>query len=496
MTDSADEAPIAPRNDFVAPVLDAGVTGDPAKVFAVADKPGMGPCLYEPELGSLFPRNWLRPRFRFNAAGGENLFQITLQIPNETSPLVVYTTKTSWTMDKSIWQTIAQIGIGRPIHVTVRSAKMMGDVIAAGPFLGSQGDIEVAPVEAEGSVVYWTTSDGSVLKGFKIGDETVRDVIRPSMVGTGCVACHSSTPDGKYVGYSARDGAAARDRFDLRSVDGTLSAPPWLTASAKKLLGRSIQEAPVFSKAHWTTGDRIAISVLGDTEPKSEIIWTDLEATSEAAGVGWGTLARADGLLPALPQFSHDGNTIAYFAGPAVQLGVIASNGADVFTLAYNNRKGGGAKPLPGASDPKATESLPSFSPDDKYLAFNRVDGLVTTYNNPNAEVFVIPSGGGTPTRLTANDPPVCLGKKSPGMLNSWARWAPEVKSFGGSDYYFVVFSSIRNAASAGAQLYIAPIVVKGGVITSYAALYLWNQPEMEHNHTPAWDVIKLPGPK
>lgn len=26
-----------------------------------------------------------------------------------------------------------------------------------------------------------------------------------------------------------------------------------------------------------------------------------------------------------------------------------------------------------------------------------------------------------------------------------------------------------------------------------HAALYLWNQPELENNHTPAWDVFKIP---
>jgi len=37
---------------------------------------------------------------------------------------------------------------------------------------------------------------------------------------------------------------------------------------------------------------------------------------------------------------------------------------------------------------------------------------------------------------------------------------------------------------------------VQGGVVKSYAALDLWNQPESENNHTPAWDVFQLPGPK
>ncbi len=38
-------------------------------------------------------------------------------------------------------------------------------------------------------------------------------------------------------------------------------------------------------------------------------------------------------------------------------------------------------------------------------------------------------------------------------------------------------------------------MVVKGGQITTYPALYLWNQPSDEANHTPAWDVFKIPQP-
>jgi hypothetical protein len=118
------------------------------------------------------------------------------------------------------------------------------------------------------------------------------------------------------------------------------------------------------------------------------------------------------------------------------------------------------------------------------------------SYNNPNAEVFVVPAAGGTATRVAANDPPACLGIRSPGVNNSWAKWSPLVITACGSTYYFFVFSSNRDLAAGGPQLYVAPIIVDAsGKLTTYSALYLWNQPEGEHNHTPAWDVFQLPPP-
>jgi hypothetical protein len=119
------------------------------------------------------------------------------------------------------------------------------------------------------------------------------------------------------------------------------------------------------------------------------------------------------------------------------------------------------------------------------------------TYNNPNSEVFVVPSAGGTAVRVAANDPPACRHTPSPGITNSWAKWSPQVLSVCGNTYYFFVFSSTRDpGAGGGPQLYVAPIVVDGsGNVTTYAAIYPWNQPEAEHNHTPAWDVFQLPPP-
>ena len=43
-------------------------------------------------------------------------------------------------------------------------------------------------------------------------------------------------------------------------------------------------------------------------------------------------------------------------------------------------------------------------------------------------------------------------------------------------------------------QLYVTPIVIDAtGKMTTFSALYLWNQPEAEANHTPAWENFRIP---
>lgn len=491
------------RDDFKDPVFDDGVPSSAPDVFAKADVASTGPCLYEPEMGSLFPTNWLRPRFRFTAPQGENLFRIEMKVPNQTSPLVVYTTKSGYILDKQRWATVTTRGSGA-VHVTVRSAKVdASGALVAGPFKGTEGEIEIAPrgVEASGSVLYWTTSNGTVLKGFRIGDETVQNVITPGGLGTFCVGCHMSTPDGVYAGLnvSPRDDGGQPASITIRSTDGKNTEPPFLTDSARSLLARPNQHMPTFSKAHWTGGDRLLLSLLYVSK-KTELVWTDLEAKSADRGTGWDIIQRnGDTGSTFSPAFSHDGTRIAYVSTNQTDSGIAQRDGR-IYTVPFAGRAGGAATPLSGASDPAYNQFYPSFSADDQLIAFSRAPGgkgAPDSYRTLDTEVLVIPPSGGTATRLAANDPPACLvGVKSPGIKNSWPKWSPEVKTADGKKYYFLVFSSLRNPTSQGPQLYVAPIVVDGaGAIRTYAALMLWNQPETEKNHTPAWDAFQLSGP-
>jgi hypothetical protein len=500
---SGGDSPTLPttRDDFHDPILDTGAPPSSPQLFGVPDVGTGGPCLYEPEIGSLFPNNWLRPRWRFTTAHQENLFEIKLVVPNEVDPLVIYTTQSGYTLTQAVWSIVTTFGAGAPIHVTVRSAVLTNGKLTGGPWMGSEGDMQVAPVAASGSVVYWTTSNGTVLKGFHIGDETVQSVITTTQASTACVACHTSTPDGLFVGLTGstdpgNGGAAAS--IDLRSVNGQATRPPFVTPNALTLLQRTDQHAASFSPAHWAAGDHLALSML-NLNGNTEIVWTDLESTSAAQSTGWGVVARTgDTRMAASATMSHDGKTIAYTSATTVDSGTNTTDGL-VYTVPWNNKAGGAAAPLKGASDPSFVQYYPVFTADDHYVAFNRVPSGNKSYNDPLAELFIVPAAGqAQPVRLAANDPPACTGLTSPGITNSWPKWSPQALASGGSTYYWLVFASTRDVPgqgpNPGPQLYVAPFVVDGaGKITSYAALYFRNQPETEHNHTPAWDVFQLP---
>jgi hypothetical protein len=163
-----------------------------------------------------------------------------------------------------------------------------------------------------------------------------------------------------------------------------------------------------------------------------------------------------------------------------------------VYIVPFNNRQGGTAQKLQGASDAAFNEFYATFSPDDQVVVFDRVPNGQSSYNDANSELYVVPAAGGTPTRLSANDPVACSGKHSPGVYNSWPKWAPEAANANGRTWYWLTFSSTRGQGN-NPQLYITSVTVdEMGAVHSSPALYLWNQPSDQNNHTPAWDVFDI----
>ena len=500
---SADDSPFVqdafdgPWNDFPSnPIIDAPDAGPSApsnsqQLFGDPDAGASsgGPCLVEPEVNSLYPRNWLRPRFHWIAPGGENLFELRIHAGNQVNDLVVYTAETTWTMPSTMWDGLRIHSNDQPMTVSVRGGVYASPNLTDVAF-GSSGPLGIAPVDAPGAIVYWTTSGGSALKGFSIGDETVVPVMVPSQLqefNATCIGCHTSTPDGFYAELTTSNGW--NNAIGSVQANTVGQVPPFLGAAGKAALEYAPRGISAFSPAHWGPNDYTVITTYND----SDLSWVDLGATS---GTATGVLARTgDTRKGAAPTWSHDGTTIVYVSTTAVFTGRLDNGPADLYSIPYANRVGGQALPIPGASDANYEEYYPAFSPDDQLLAFDRIPNGNNMYNNPNAEVYVIPASGGTATRLAANDPPACTGKSSPGITNSWPKWAPQAATAsGGRTFYWVVFSSTRDE-NGNPQLYVTPVVVANGTVTTYQALYLWNQPASENNHTPAWDEFKIPPP-
>jgi hypothetical protein len=500
--------PMGPFTDFPStPVVDmsmgATTPGNAPDQFGAAAGGGSGgPCILEPEPDALMPKNWLRPRFRFVPASGQNLFEIRLHAKNEINDLVVYTSQSSWTMPKPMWEAFSAHLLDEPVTLTVRGAVSNGSALTSPPTTSTQ-TFTIAPVDASGSIVYWSIAGGNdgatSLKGFVVGDESVITALMPTQVqmttGRGqrvtCIGCHTSTPDGKFAGFTAQDPTWGNAVGSVEAMTAG-QQPSFLGAGAVASLGETTLGIQTFSKGHWADGDHVEIAPRGKGA-SSVLAWFNLEAATAAMGTSYGIISRnGDSRGVAAPAWNHNGDKIVYMSTDAEEDGQPGEGVSDLYVVGYNNRAGGAATGVPGASDPSYNEYYPSFSADDQLIAFDRIASGENMYNQPNAEVFVLPAAGGTATRLVANGPPACSGKTSPGVTNSWPKWSPEAQSVNGKTYYWMIFSSTRNEAG-NPQLYLTGVVAQGGNITTHGALYLWNQPANENNHTPAWDVFKIP---
>jgi hypothetical protein len=572
-TKNCTDFPTAPLVDDGGP---AAVPADAAARFGAADSfEGPGPCVMEPELGSgkspgaLLPANWLRPRFRFEPAGSEDLFEIRLHAASQQRDLVAYTTQKVWKLPRGIWEKLTKNSVDEPITVTLRALDTHAP--PGRKPSGVRGTFTIAPVTALGTLVYWATVSSDVtpttskLVGFRVGDESVVDVLTvqgvqaSGLVAEGgrdlrgqysdakgvpaghvqCIGCHVSTPDGQAVGFT--DHWPWNDVVSSIEPGSAGAAPPYMTAGAERLLNQPWLGMMTFSTAHWSPGDRIAVTSYsqrstsngegysdGHSRGGDRLAWFDLEtqasipwqqgqpeptntAIAAASGSAWGFLELGGENRAALtPSFSHDGDSIIYTSASNSQDGRIGDDAeTDVHVAPFGDRKGGAVSPVPGAATPGVSEYYPSYSSDDALIAFNRATSTAgKIYYRPDAEVYVLAAKGGTPVRLAANDPPACSGQKSPGIINSWAKWSPSVVRAGGKRYYWLVFSSARSypgsfqvprndyspSDTRASQLYLAAAVLTNdGKLTTYPAVYLWNQTTATSNLTPAWDEFKIP---
>ena len=414
------------------PVMVGSAPANAATIFGPAGSgsPG-GPCLIEPQDNTLFPYNWLRPRFRFTAGAG--LYEIRIHASNQANDLVVYTTDTKWTMDKNFWSLLAVHTRDIPIEVTVRTAPPGGGTVQ----VGSKVHFTVAPVAANGKLVYWSTSgttyfngqptgSETLLNGFAVGDEGVVEVLRPYVNGlpqvamktydqgnnprnVKCIGCHTSTPDGSYIAFN--------DFYPWGAVLAS-GTPPAGAAPPTNLLGaggvNAITQPWVgitsFSKAHWADGDHIMVAPLGtcgngapcgngggmDMDQQSGLAWFDLENTTPGdrnmgfgpslKGLAWNWIyAPTTGRYAAAPSFSHDGTQVLFTMTDKVKSGRLGTSSfAHLYTVPYS--KSGPQTPTAVPGDGSANGRVQYYgtlSADDKMIAYNELDATIAGQQHP-----------------------------------------------------------------------------------------------------------------
>ena len=255
---------------------------------------------------------------------------------------------------------------------------------------------------------------------------------------------------------------------------------------------------------------------------------------------------------PTMPDWSPDGKTVLYVLPQKVAMwngsttnGLVDDDhefGGSLYTIPYN---GNGAFGTPAVFLQSKGENnfYPSYSPDNNYVAFDRVpqdtttvttiDGCVNqgmagascpndSFSNPKARIQLMSNtAASTVVDLEkANGSPASAPVD---VSNSWPRWSPFLQSYKGNSLLWIAFSSTRDyglrvrnhktgmyqcypadsyemAMTAHGskfdplcqqpQLWMAAIDLSsaaGTTDTSHVAFWLPFQDITTHNHTPQW---------
>jgi hypothetical protein len=340
---------------------------------------------------------------RFSGAG--SLHQITVHAEREVNDLVVYTTKSTWSIPPDMWRGLSRNVFEEDITITVKTTT------GNAPPSQSQTKFRIAPVPAGGNIIYWAATSEQPgltttrLLGFGVGEEAVVTVLRPTdikdqmlddngrlkreqygaPVGQArCVGCHTSTGDGKAVitgdhwpwnmAISDITKSGGGKPADVTEFGAFLLQMPWLGVSTT-------------SRGDWALNNRRMVTSAGPRNAMNADFAGGGNTPQQDMGFGGGGMGQSgrDGLIwiklnaeGVVPPYSGDQYE------KAIGTAMIGAKGTGWGVIARDGDTRGAV--------------TPDWSHDGKTIAYTSTDGTSDGRIGPNAnqaDIFTVPFGEG-----------------------------------------------------------------------------------------------------
>ena len=464
-------------------VLGSGVTATDATRMAGSSTTDTtkAPAFSYPEDGTRFPFNLPAMTLQWNQGhSGNQLYALRLA-GDHLDLQVVLLDKRQWQATAAVWSAVTNSAKGGTLKLT-----LSGTGRSAGPlYQGTSRTLQVADVPISGTIFYWATGPyGSAKNGIRqieAGTATPKDYYTMVTGGTKrCAGCHALSRDGKKIVFTEYNDPKNDWTNYIKGLD---VASKQTFVPADKLVGDFFTFSP--------KGDRMVSGEAGVLTLRSTTdgaALATLQAGSPASHPDWSPLEDRLALVLFPQKYKDD----YHFCEGSIAVSALGSGGALSPKVIVASS---------GASD---SNYYPTFSPDGKYLAFNRAgahnnsklgDSSCDLYANPGATLHLVSAAGGTPVALAR-------ANSSGKLTNSWPKWGPAGAS-SSETIWWLAFSSTRDyghllvnstkkdvKGAKHPQIWITAIDVSklaSAQDPSHAAFWLPGQQTGSGNHIPFW---------
>ncbi len=459
-------------------IVEPGAPGTAPGSFDGAATGGVSPTLVYPSSGVILPPNLNTIEFHFLPGAGNNVFE--LEFVGGLVGLKIYLTCTAladgcvWAPSESTWELLATAARGEdPLFYTLRG---LG---GAGATVGESGtnSMSFSSDDLLGGIYYWATEGASgSIKRYEFGrrGQSAENYLSTSQTGgTTCVGCHTLSRDGSRITVGL-------------DIPGPAGIETYTVATRAKLWGES--------GSGGLPGSGGGANFYAFSPDASQIITSDgnsMVLRDAATGSGSTTIV-ASGTMP---DWSPDGTTVV-FARPASSAcpipGFCGGNPGISSGSIVTAQVGSWNTETTLVSANGDNNYYPSISPDGKWILFNKTN-VGDSYDAVDAEVWMVPTAGGTAIRLQNASPPT--------GGDSWPKWAPFVHNYKGGQVMWLTFSSRRDYGlrlknstmaqdSKKAQVWMVgfdPAQAAAGNDPSFTAFWLPFQDLASGNHIAQW---------
>ena len=401
--------------------------------------------------GVMVPRNLEGLGFKWYQADGHNVHRLRLR--SEITDLSVYLgDDNSWIATADLWKKVAAANRDGSIEVYMESGVWDGSTLSD-VRRGGSIELTVNRLDARGSVLYWGTSEGAVMR-IPFG-ETDASRFWPLVDDvTSCLGCHviNEERDRMVVGYGGFDGM-----WEVVNVED--DTDPYTEIGPRT--DHRLTFKTVSPSGEYMLGTNEGIVYVYDL--------TDGRLLDE--------LDMGDPISQ--PDWSPDGDSIVMVR---VQWGFMTDmnfEGGEIIKVPWEDGELGDPEVLL-ASSSTYNYYYPAWSPDGEWLAYNKTTG--SSYANLNAELWLMDKNGDYNIYL-AN------ANGSDGRMNSYPRWGP----LPDDEVLWLAYSSRQEYPLSGQfqpQIFVSGIDTaraRSGEDPSYAPFWLPGQTANSDNHLPVW---------